>query len=259
MRWPFPTFVKTLIQIPQLHRSGLPRNRRDHHFRRRPRHRHRHHPLSLGAACFSSSSDAVSRVVASPLFAPRPLFLSIPISVSHRAQISRIARSLSRSIESRYERACPFGVFVRGIRANRFLPVRSHVSRILPYSSERSQIASQSHGCHSTLRSTEDDTSARFVRTKFRVLRVEEGPLDACVSRSTVVRFFASVTSVACVGENVYRIKLRQRVFRGSRPILFRFVVTLFTLVFCQLTFSHNSVLSLFACRNTVFFPIDRI
>lgn len=87
----FPTLVKTLIQIPQRHCSRLPRNCRNHRFRRRPRHRHRH-PLPLGAACFSSSSDAVSRVAASPLFSPYPLFLSISISAS---LISRIAITLA--------------------------------------------------------------------------------------------------------------------------------------------------------------------
>lgn len=121
----FLTFVKTLIQIPQRHRSRLPRNRRNHHFRRRPRHRHRH-PLSLGAVCFSSSSDAVSQVAASPLFAPHPLFLSISIPVS--PMISRIAITLAIDRIPNCECACPFRGFVRS--TNRF--PRS-ISRIVYY------------------------------------------------------------------------------------------------------------------------------
>lgn len=146
----FPTFVKTLIQIPQRHRSRLPRNRRNHHFRRRPRHRHRH-PLSLGADYFSSfSSDAVSRVAASPPFAPHPLFLSISISVS--PMISRIAITLAVDCELRMR--VPF----RRIRAigESIFPVRSRVSYITVHFGK---IADRV--CHSTI-----------VRTKFRVLRV---------------------------------------------------------------------------------------
>jgi len=118
---------------------------------------------------------------------------------------SRASRSLSRSIESRCERACPFGGIVRGICAIGESISPSSILRIVVLFTV-------------FYREIADRVAVSQLPLDDRAIQVSRSSRRRRTSRSTVVWSFASVY---CVGENVYRVKLQERIFRGSRSIFF--------------------------------------